>query len=268
MKDAYYFSHDSNARNDQRIIKLRRKYGAEGVGIYWMIIEILREQEEYRLGLDDDTIENIAYDLRVDQEKLEDIILHFNLFERDIGVEEFGYFYSSSLKRRIERADEIRQKRSYAGQMSGKARQVINTSLTDDKQVLNIKGKEIKVNKIKERYLVFKKQVFEFSNQYNHLLLGEFLEYWTEPNKGNTKMKYEMQKTWDLSRRLKRWADNDFGSNKNNGLSEFKLDSTGNAHIAYCDKCHKSDFYRKEELRQDSRCCKSKLLPEKPSAVR
>ena len=45
MKDAYYFSHDSNARNDQRLIKIRMKYGMEGYGIYFGIIEILREQE-------------------------------------------------------------------------------------------------------------------------------------------------------------------------------------------------------------------------------
>ena len=26
----------------------------------------------------------------------------------------------------------------------------------------------------------------------------EFYDYWSEPNKGNTKMRYEMEKTWDL----------------------------------------------------------------------
>ena len=77
MKDAYYFSHDSNARNDQRIIKLRRKLGAEGYGIYFMLIEILRDQVGYRLGLDDDILENISYDLRVDMEKVEDIVLNY-----------------------------------------------------------------------------------------------------------------------------------------------------------------------------------------------
>ena len=30
MKDAYYFSHDSNARNDQRLMKVRLKHGPEG----------------------------------------------------------------------------------------------------------------------------------------------------------------------------------------------------------------------------------------------
>ena len=39
----------------------------------------------------------------------------------------------------------------------------------------------------------------------------EFYDYWSEPNKGNTKMRYEMEKTWDLGRRLTKWASNNFG---------------------------------------------------------
>lgn len=33
----------------------------------------------------------------------------------------------------------------------------------------------------------------------------EFYMYWTEPNKSGTKMKFELERTWDLSRRMKRW---------------------------------------------------------------
>ncbi len=42
----------------------------------------------------------------------------------------------------------------------------------------------------------------------------EFIAYWTEPNKSNTKLKFEMEKTWDTKRRLSRWASNDFGKKK------------------------------------------------------
>jgi Domain of unknown function (DUF4373) len=46
-KDAYYFKHDANAHRDPKILKLRNKFGAAGVGIYWMIVENLREQDQY-----------------------------------------------------------------------------------------------------------------------------------------------------------------------------------------------------------------------------
>jgi hypothetical protein len=39
-------------------------------------------------------------------------------------------------------------------------------------------------------------------------MLKQFYEYWSEPNRSKTKMKFELEKTWDTKRRLKRWYDN------------------------------------------------------------
>ena len=35
---ANYFSHDSNARNDEKVIRLRMKHGAAGYGVYFMLL--------------------------------------------------------------------------------------------------------------------------------------------------------------------------------------------------------------------------------------
>lgn len=58
----------------------------------------------------------------------------------------------------------------------------------------------------------FAAQVFSKENQriYPQPLLEEFVSYWTEPNRSKTKMRFELQKTWDLSRRLSTWAKNDY----------------------------------------------------------
>jgi hypothetical protein len=40
-------------------------------------------------------------------------------------------------------------------------------------------------------------------------MLKDFYAYWTESNKSNTKFNQELQKTWDLSRRLETWAKNE-----------------------------------------------------------
>ena len=116
MKDAYYFPHDSNARNDQRLMKVRMEYGMEGYGIYFGLIEILREQAEYTLLFDD--LESISFDLRVDLEKVEDIVSNYNLFV----IEGMSMFYSKSLKRRMEKLDLIKEKRSEAGRIGGKSK--------------------------------------------------------------------------------------------------------------------------------------------------
>ena len=43
MKNSYYFDHDYNARNDQKILELRAEFGWQGYGIYFAIIEVLCE---------------------------------------------------------------------------------------------------------------------------------------------------------------------------------------------------------------------------------
>ena len=47
-------------------------------------------------------------------------------------------------------------------------------------------------------------------NKYSKQMLQDFYEYWSEPNPSHTKMRFELQKTWDVNRRLARWARNNF----------------------------------------------------------
>ena len=93
-------------------------------------------------------------------------------------------------------------------------------------------------------------------------VIDDFCNYWTERNLNGTKMKYEMQKTFDIKRRLKRWIKNQqewkpITKYKN---EDFKLDATGYNRIGYCSKCNVSDFY-KYPATEDSRCCGDKLKP-------
>lgn len=67
---------------------------------------------------------------------------------------------------------------------------------------------------LEERAIEFKKEFKPFVNKYPLETLQEFYEYWIEPNKSKTKLRYEMQKTWDLNLRLKKWARNSFGNKK------------------------------------------------------
>lgn len=57
---------------------------------------------------------------------------------------------------------------------------------------------------IENREQSFKEQVFRMI-AFPKDILEEFFDYWTEPNKSNTKMRFELEKTWHLHRRLKRW---------------------------------------------------------------
>ena len=62
---------------------------------------------------------------------------------------------------------------------------------------------------IEARKKNFYKQIAEYSDKYHKDILRAFYNYWIEPNKSKTKMRWELEKTWDLNLRLQRWANND-----------------------------------------------------------
>jgi Domain of unknown function (DUF4373) len=104
-----YFPHDSNARSSEKLIKVRMRHGAAGYGVFFMLLERLRDEPEYMSVKDYNCI---AFDLRVDASLVKSVIEDFGLF----AITEDGKcFYSESLKQRMEIKDEIRQKKIEAG---------------------------------------------------------------------------------------------------------------------------------------------------------
>ena len=93
-------------------------------------------------------------------------------------------------------------------------------------QTIN-KNKEIRIinNTISNRRNDFVSDVLSFD--YDKNILNGFIDYWTEPNKSNTKMKYELNKTWKTELRLKTWATNQkkWDKPKSNPKSMSKLDA-------------------------------------------
>ena len=45
-KPVSYFPHDDNARNDEKLLLLRKKFGLSGIGIYWGVLEVLSQSPE------------------------------------------------------------------------------------------------------------------------------------------------------------------------------------------------------------------------------
>ena len=120
-KDVYYFSHDSNARRDPKILAMRNEYGVEGYGRYWMIIETLSEQAGYKLEHKKWTLSGLAMDMQCDVNSLESfiesLIKDFELLESD-----GEFFWSDSLLRRMEFKDEKKKRRSEAGKKAAATR--------------------------------------------------------------------------------------------------------------------------------------------------
>lgn len=107
-KQSYYFSHDSNARNDVKIIKLRRQLGLEGYGLYWCLIEMLRDAPDNRLPIE--STDDIAFSLNISREKVDTVINNYGLFNVDAD-----HFFSERLIRNMEQYKDIKQRLSDAG---------------------------------------------------------------------------------------------------------------------------------------------------------
>lgn len=59
-KDSYWFRHDSTAGRGLRMRKMAHIYGHWGKGIYWDVIEILRDQANYCFDSDDSSLQMLC----------------------------------------------------------------------------------------------------------------------------------------------------------------------------------------------------------------
>ena len=87
--ESLYLKHDIDCREDEKIIRLLRIKGFEGYGIYWMINEFLFKHNGKMFIT---SIPDIAYQTRIDESVVKDIIENYGLYKiKD------GQFYSDRL---------------------------------------------------------------------------------------------------------------------------------------------------------------------------
>lgn len=111
-----YFNHDCDARNDEKLIALRIRYGAEGYGVYFMLIEMLQAAPGCTLEKD---YKALAFDLRVSARRIKSIVEDFGLFTPTDGGKKF---YSERLVRYATEVDESYERYAEAGRKGMKAR--------------------------------------------------------------------------------------------------------------------------------------------------
>lgn len=59
-KDSYWFRHDSNAGRGLKMRKMAHIYGHQGKGLYWDVVEILRDQDGYMFECDESSLQMLA----------------------------------------------------------------------------------------------------------------------------------------------------------------------------------------------------------------
>ena len=125
-----------------------------------------------------------------------------------------GFYYNERMKREADRRKNYSESRSKNRKNICKSydkhMETITETITKDKS----KDKNIEL-----RTTNFVSEVYSHE-EYPKEMLQKFCNYWTEPNKSKTKMRFELEKVFDVPRRLVTWASRDKEINKNNGTDK------------------------------------------------
>jgi hypothetical protein len=157
-KNADYFPHDADMRNDPKVRALRRKFGATGFSVWVMLLETLTDSDYFELEYNELNRELLAGDFEVEPETLEEIITYcvdtLKLLNLDNGT-----LYSNRLKDRFEnllnRRLEDRNRKN----------KELSEEKTPKEEVFHAENPQSKVkeSKVKESKVKSKKEILEKS---------------------------------------------------------------------------------------------------------
>ena len=171
-RDVYYFSHDVNASNDPKIIVMKELCGVIAYAWWWILIEQLAVQEDYKLPMDKITFTGlgIAFGMKQNEAnassneanasktKQAEAFINLLINKCELLETDGEYFWSPSLVRRNllrkNKQVEISRKRSEAGRLGGlksaeqrsKTKQMLQANEANEAN--QAKGKERKGNNI------------------------------------------------------------------------------------------------------------------------
>lgn len=196
---------------DEKLIEC----SASATGVYIRVMCIMHKSDPYGMILlkqKDKQSENICLNFAYKLARH----LPYSIDEISAGIDELvneGVLIIENnklIQKRMVRDNEISDKRAMAGKIGGiKTQKFAKAKVKANSENEN---ENININKeclLKERETEFKESVKQYSNQYPVNMLKSFCDYWTEPNKSKTKMRFELEKTFEISRRLATWASRD-----------------------------------------------------------
>lgn len=205
-KDAYYFPHFSNARHDRKIKRLRKDLKNEGYAIYFMILEVLRDQLDFRYPIKD--LDLLADEFDTSEAIVRTVVHNYDLF----AINEDDFFspkqvlYLQPYIEKTERARKAAEVRwghanAYANALPEHSKSKANAMQGKERKVKEKKVKESK----EERRRIFGETLVPHVPTYGKEMIRHFFNYWTEPMMKGDKLRFEDEKAWSLERRLENW---------------------------------------------------------------
>lgn len=249
-----WFKHDTDASNDPKIRKLKKRFGMAGYGVYFNLLELIARKMEDDIEsfgyLDDDwDDESLELEFGLDPNSVRtmfDYICEIGLFEKKDGK-----MYNEKIKERCDdytsrllRTSNSKPKKE---ELKPKKEESTNIVRTKSDKVLLEENRieEIRIEKNKGESASalptpseISREFFESQERQEEFVQGliprgiheavarqevrRFVSYWTEKNKSGTKQRWQLQTTFELTRRLAKWFDNAQKWQNNNQNNEPK----------------------------------------------
>ena len=228
-----YFPLDVNFFSDVKIRKIARACGSQSTSILICLLCNIYKDNGYYILWDEDLPFVIADSVGVSEGAVKEVILkaiQVDFFNKDI-YEKYKVLTSHGIQSRFKSAVYKREEIEYVveylvsdiqNSISDGKNCVSDTESTQSKVKVNRKKNKENSTKVEKkkpkdkdaakaatlsRKDSFYQSLVPFVGQYPKETVRAFYDYWSELNKSGTKMRYELERTWELPRRLATWAN-------------------------------------------------------------
>lgn len=200
MKESFYFPHDNNAHNDPKLMWLLTSVWLAWIWIYWILIEVMHQQEDWKMSEEQFTNYISFYSLNSWWEFVEQVLNIFRTSE--IFCFENWKVFSKRVIKNKQFRDDLREKRKKAWEISAKKRalkreewtSVEQNSTSVEHNPNNKKEIKKKRNKKESKSIIIKNKIFN-ETDFEYRVAKNFLE--KQINNKNTSSIYLYKTKWD-----------------------------------------------------------------------
>lgn len=233
-----YFPHDNDMRNHVKVKAIRNKF-KNGYAIWVMFLEYLTSADGNVFEYTDLQFELLSGDFGFNSNEIKEVIDY--ALKLEMVFNRNGFVNSDSLDVRLE---PVYLKRGKSKEQSAKQKRtngqfVGNNSVDTVVSVTEMPQSKVNKSKVKnmdaakaatlKRISDFKESLYPYTKAkgglYDNDTVKEFFNYWSELNKSQTKMLWELKPTFEISKRLATWVKNEDKFSKN-GKTEQANDHT------------------------------------------
>ena len=231
-----YFPFDIDTFQDIRIRKLIKYQGGKAMTVYALLLCLIYKGGYYMMW-DEELPFIISEQTGFEEAYISEVIkscLALGLFSKELfemehvlsskGIQERYRDICKQINRKCDFVEysliSSEEKHISSEEMPISSEEIpINSEKIPQKKIKEKEKKEILSNEsIKkkaasaathERKETFYHSLIPYADKYGKGMLRAFFDYWSEMNASQTKMRFEKQPTWELSKRLATWANNE-----------------------------------------------------------